>query len=41
VQEKEADLVVELEDGTIFHLEIQSTDDKEMPNRMLQYALLI
>ena len=41
MQEKEADLVVELEDGTIFHLEIQSTDDKEMPNRMLQYALLI
>ena len=41
VEEKEADLVVKLEDDTIFHLEIQSTDDKTMPKRMLQYALLI
>ena len=41
VEEKEADLVVKLEDDSIFHLEIQSTDDKSMPKRMLQYALLI
>ena len=41
VEEKEADIVVKLEDDTIFHLEIQSTDDKTMPKRMLQYALLI
>ena len=41
VEEKEADLVVRLEDETIFHLEIQLADDKSMPKRMLYYALLI
>ena len=41
VEEKEADLVVRLEDDTIFHLEIQLSDDKTMPTRMLYYALLI
>jgi predicted transposase/invertase (TIGR01784 family) len=41
VEEKEADLVVKLEDDSIFHLEIQLADDKNMPKRMLYYALLI
>ena len=41
VKEREADFLVELEDGEIFHLEIQSTNDNNMPRRMLFYALLI
>ena len=39
--EREADLIVELEDGEIFHLEIQSINDNFMPYRMLEYGLLI
>jgi len=39
--EREADLVVELENGNIFHLEIQSINDTYMPYRMLEYGLLI
>jgi len=41
VEEKQADLVVRLEDDTIFHLEVQLANDKTMPGRMLYYALLI
>jgi len=41
VEEREADLVVELENGDIFHLEIQSVNDTYMPKRMLYYYLLI
>ena len=41
VEEREADLVVELENGDIFHLEIQSVNDSYMPKRMLYYFLLI
>ena len=41
VKEREADFLVELEDGEIFHLEIQSVNDSNMPRRMLFYALLI
>ena len=41
VEEKQADLVVLLHDNTIFHLELQLSDDKSMPLRMLYYALLI
>ena len=41
IKEREADFLVELEDGEIFHLEIQSINDKNMPRRMLFYALLI
>jgi len=41
VEEKQADLVVRLEDDSIFHLEIQLADDQNMPKRMLYYALLI
>jgi len=41
VEQKEADLVVKLDDDSIFHLEIQSSNNAIMPKRMLQYALLI
>jgi len=41
VEEKEADLIVELEDGEIYHIEVQSTNDLNMPQRMLYYALAI
>ena len=41
IQEREADLIVELEDESIFHLEIQSINDKNMPKRMLFYYVLI
>ena len=41
VEEKQADLVVLLYDDSIFHLELQLSDDKSMPRRMLYYALLI
>ncbi len=41
VHENKADLVAKLEDDTVFHLEIQSTNDKNMPLRMIKYALLI
>jgi predicted transposase/invertase (TIGR01784 family) len=41
VEEKEADIIVKLENGDIFHLEIQLRDDKDMPKRMLYYYLLI
>ncbi len=30
-----------LEDDTLFHLEIQSTNDSLMPRRMLEYGLLM
>ena len=41
VEEKRADLVVRLDDESIFHLEIQSCSDSSMPKRMLKYAGLI
>ncbi len=41
VKERRVDLLARLDDDTLFHLEIQSTDDKEMPVRMLNYATLI
>ena len=41
VEERKADLVVRLENDEIFHLEVQSTDDRNMPNRMLRYASMI
>ena len=41
VEEKEADIIVKLNSGDIFHLEIQLRDDKDMPRRMLYYYLLI
>jgi len=41
VKDKRADLLVEMEDNSIFHLELQSSNEKEMPFRMLEYYLLI
>ncbi len=41
VKERQADVVIELEDGSIFHIEIQSYPDKKMPFRMLEYYSLL
>ena len=41
VKDKRADLIVEMEDKSIFHLEVQSSNDKTMPFRMLEYFFLI
>ncbi len=41
VKERRADFLVELEDGSIFHLELQTQNDKNMPFRMLEYFILI
>ncbi len=41
VEERRVDLLTRLEDDTLFHLEIQSINDKLMPKRMLKYASLI
>ena len=41
VKERKADFVAELEDGSIFHLELQTYPDKKMPFRMLEYYLLL
>ena len=41
VKERKADFVVELEDGSIFHLELQTHPDKNMPLRMLEYRILL
>ena len=35
------DLVARLDDGRIFHLEVQSDNDRKMPLRMLRYWLLL
>ena len=40
-EERRADFVVELDNGEIFHLEVQTKEDEEMPLRMLKYAILI
>jgi len=41
IEEREVDFLVKLENDEIFHLEIQSSNDKNMPVRMLRYAILI
>ncbi len=41
VKERKADLILELEDGSIFHLELQTQNDKSMPFRMLEYYILL
>jgi len=41
VKDKRADLLVEMEDKNIFHLELQTFNDKNMPIRILEYYLLI
>ncbi len=40
-KERIADLVLELEDDSVFHLELQTLNDKNMPFRMLEYYLLL
>ncbi len=37
VEELKADLLVKLEDGGIFHLELQTSNDPKLPLRMLKY----
>jgi hypothetical protein len=41
VKERKADLILEMEDKSIFHLELQTNNDKDMPYRMAEYLLLI
>ena len=41
IKERKVDFVAELEDGSIFHLELQTYPDKNMPVRMLEYYLLL
>jgi predicted transposase/invertase (TIGR01784 family) len=41
IKERKADLVVELKDHSIFHLELQTYPDKNMPLRMLEYRILL
>jgi len=41
VRQRRPDLVLELDDGRLYHLEIQSGPDPEMPWRMLEYYTLI
>ncbi len=41
VKERKADLIIELDDNSIFHLELQTNNDKDMHIRMLQYYSLI
>jgi hypothetical protein len=41
IKERKADLVIELEDSSIFHLELQTYPDKSMPLRMLEYRVLL
>lgn len=40
-EERRADFVVELDNGEIFHLEVQTKEDEDMHLRMLKYAILI
>ena len=41
IKERKADFIVELEDSSIFHLELQTHPDKNMPLRMLEYRILL
>ena len=41
VQERRLDLVLLLEDGTLLHIELQSTNDGDMGLRMLEYFALL
>ena len=41
IKERKADLIVELEDRSIFYLELQTYPDKNMPLRMLEYRVLL
>ena len=41
VEKRVPDLVAKLDNGRILHLEVQSTNDARMPQRMLRYRLLL
>jgi predicted transposase YdaD len=41
VEKRVPDLVARLDDGRVFHLEVQSANDRRMPLRMLRYWLLL
>lgn len=41
MQERRVDLVLSLEDGSILHIEFQSTNDRNMAYRMVEYWPLI
>ena len=41
VRERRPDLVVELEDGSIFHLEVQTKKDVNIDLRMIEYYILL
>ena len=41
MEKRVPDLVARLDDGRIFHLEVQSDNDRKMPLRMLRYWLLL
>jgi len=41
VKERKADLILEMEDSSIFHLELQTNNDNDMPFRMAEYLILI
>lgn len=41
VQEQRLDLVLLLEDGTLLHIELQSSNDRDMGLRMLEYFALL
>ena len=41
VEERRADLVLSLANGTILHIEFESGNDKDMPYRMGIYCLLL
>ncbi len=41
VKDRRVDLLVELEDGAIFHLELQGTNHPRMAHRMLEYRVLL
>ena len=40
-KERVADMVLQLEDNSIFYLKLQTQNDKNMPFRMLGYYLLL
>ncbi|NPA12849.1 MAG: flagellar biosynthesis/type III secretory pathway protein, partial [Aquificae bacterium] len=40
-KERIADLVLQLEDGSVLHIELQTQNDKEMPLRMAEYYVAL
>ena len=41
VKERKADLILKMKDNSIFHLELQTNNDKDMPLRMAEYLISI